>query len=76
LKTLILPLIQIPLFVSFTYSIRNLAGAKFLWFDPPNEPEIGMDFEGILFLQNLSQSDPTLITPLLVASFHAINFEV
>jgi inner membrane protein COX18 len=76
LKSLIVPAIQIPLFMSMTFAIRNLTGAKFLWFDPPESIVEGIQSEGFLFLQDLSLSDPTLISPIIVSSLHLINVEV
>jgi membrane protein insertase Oxa1/YidC/SpoIIIJ len=59
-----------------TYTIRCITGAKFLWFDPPDNAVNGMENEGFLFIEDLSAADPTLILPILVAVFHIINIEV
>ena len=76
IKSFILPLMQIPLFLSMTWAIRDLAGAKFLWFNPPSTFTPGINTEGLMFIQDLSTFDPTLITPLLVASLHLLNIEL
>jgi membrane protein insertase Oxa1/YidC/SpoIIIJ len=75
-KGLALPLIQFPLFLSMTYTIRNISGAKFLWFDPPVNAVKGMESEGFLFIEDLSQADPTLILPILVTASHLWNVSV
>jgi membrane protein insertase Oxa1/YidC/SpoIIIJ len=75
-KGLVLPLIQFPLFLSMTYTIRNISGAKFLWFDPPMNAVKGMENEGFLFIEDLSHADPTLILPILVTASHLWNVNV
>ena len=59
-----------------TWSIRDLAGSKFLWFDAPITGANGITTEGFLFVQDLSAIDPTLILPFLVGSLHLLNFEL
>ena len=59
-----------------TWSIRDLAGSKFLWFDAPTTEATGITTEGFLFVQDLSAIDPTLILPFLVGSLHLLNFEL
>ena len=76
IKSFILPLMQIPLFISMTWAIRDLAGAKFLWFDAPLSHAVGIETEGLMFIQDLSTIDPTLITPILVGSLHLLNIEL
>jgi inner membrane protein COX18 len=76
IKTFLVPLIQIPLFLSITYAIRNLVGNDFLWFKALDLKAPGIETEGFLFLENLTLVDPTMITPLLVATGHAVNFEL
>jgi mitochondrial inner membrane protein COX18 len=75
-KSLLLPLTQFPLFLSMTFTIRNISGAKFLWFDPPENAVNGMENEGFMFIEDLSVADPTLILPFLVTASHLINVGV
>jgi YidC/Oxa1 family membrane protein insertase len=75
LKEVILPLIQIPFFISTTAAIRELLGTSFLWINA-SEPALGMATEGFAWFPNLLESDPSLITPILCGLFHFINGEI
>lgn len=66
---------QIPLFISMTIAIRNVLGSKFLWIDG-SAPRPGIESEGLLWFEDLSAVDPSLITPILCGAFHLMNGEL
>lgn len=70
-----LPFIQVPLFISMTAAIRKLVGSPFLWWIDAGEPEGGMSNGGFAWFEDLTTSDPTMITPILCGLFHLFNSE-
>jgi membrane protein insertase Oxa1/YidC/SpoIIIJ len=74
-KNLLSPLIQIPLFVTMSMAIRKLCGSAFLWSDR-SDPAIGVNTEGLLWFEDLTISDPTLILPIVCSVLHLLNTEV
>ncbi|KAI8900489.1 60Kd inner membrane protein-domain-containing protein [Globomyces pollinis-pini] len=75
MKQIVLPLIQIPIFIYMTMEVRNLAGFDFLWFtaDPA---AAGMLTEGILWFTDLTVCDPTLIGPIILGTLQLVNTEL
>lgn len=72
LKTFLLPWIQIPLFISVSLSIRNLAAY------PSYSHTIapGFNTEGMLWFTDLSVSDPFCVLPVVATSFYLLNLEI
>ncbi|KAH6589936.1 hypothetical protein BASA50_009639 [Batrachochytrium salamandrivorans] len=76
LYTFILPWVQIPLFISMSFALRWLAAFPTLWLGTPDAIAPGMDTEGVLWFDDLTVADPTLITPIMVGAIHLINIEL
>ena len=66
---------QIPIFISMTMAVRNLLGSKFLGMQA-SLPKEGIQSEGLLWFEDLTAVDPTMITPIICGAFHLVNVEL
>ncbi|KAI8914425.1 membrane insertase OXA1/ALB3/YidC [Gorgonomyces haynaldii] len=71
--TIAMQLTQIPLFLVVAGTLRQMAGYPFLWLER-TQPIPGLDEGGLLWLDNLTIPDPTLITPIILGCLHWHNF--
>ncbi|KAI8925676.1 60Kd inner membrane protein-domain-containing protein [Entophlyctis helioformis] len=74
--TFILPWVQVPLFISMSFALRWLVAYPVPWLGTPGLAAHGLTDEGILWFDNLTLADPTLITPIMVGALHLINMEL
>ena len=74
-RNLLSLLVQIPLFVTMSMAVRKLCGSAFLWSDS-SEPAVGISAEGLLWFEDLTLSDPTMILPIVCSVLHLLNTEV
>ena len=63
-KLILLPVVQIPLFITLSLILRNVLLHS-----------LTMKSGGTLWFQDLTVSDPTLLFPILIATTHLINNE-
>ncbi|KAJ2160822.1 hypothetical protein GGF46_001952 [Coemansia sp. RSA 552] len=71
-----LPLLQMPIWMSMTLSLRHLCGRTSFWFDSSTRaiaPALGMDVEGLLWFTNLVSVDSTMALPLVVCALNMAN---
>ncbi|KAJ1646994.1 hypothetical protein LPJ64_001571 [Coemansia asiatica] len=77
IEMFLLPLVQMPLWVSMTCSIRHLCGRPIWFLDDPSAAiprAIGITWEGLAWFKNLADIDPLYILPAVTGSLHLINF--
>ncbi|KAJ3321171.1 Cytochrome c oxidase assembly protein cox18, mitochondrial [Boothiomyces sp. JEL0866] len=70
-KSMSLPFLQIPFFVLMTMQVRQIVGSSV--FVDTVLP--GVKEEGILWMEDLSIPDPTLIAPIMIGLLHLANIE-
>ena len=75
-KLYLLPWIQIPLWITLSFALRNMSG-----YFPTCVPYCAgttesLSTEGVLWFQDLTVSDPYYILPVLVAVTNLTNIEV
>jgi membrane protein insertase Oxa1/YidC/SpoIIIJ len=63
---LLLPLVQAPIFVMMSLGVRSMSQSH----------SYGLNEGGFGWLLDLTQPDPTLITPLVLGFTHLLNFHV
>lgn len=66
IRSVIVPLVQMPLFISFFFAVRNMTGL----------PVSSMMDGGILWFQDLTLSDPYYILPVLSATTMLVSAEL
>ena len=75
-KAGILPWVQLPLWITLSYALRDMTGVF------PNKlplnPEATLSFanEGALWFQNLTLSDPYCVLPIVLVCTNLLNIEV
>ncbi|RCH81476.1 membrane insertase cox18 [Rhizopus stolonifer] len=76
-KLLLLPYIQIPLFVSMSLSLRHVAAMPLPWWGQTAEtPASGLSDEGLGWFMDLTVADPTMMVPFLIGAGNLINVEL
>lgn len=76
-KLLLLPYVQIPLFVSMSLTLRHMTAYPLPWFgQTAQSPVQGLDQGGLAPFLDLTAVDPTLILPVLVGAGNLLNVEV
>ncbi|KAI9481503.1 MAG: 60Kd inner membrane protein-domain-containing protein, partial [Benjaminiella poitrasii] len=76
-KILLLPWIQIPLFVSMSLTLRHLTAFPLPWLGKTAEmPALGLSEEGLAWFMDLTAADPTMMVPVLIGAGNLINIEV
>jgi inner membrane protein COX18 len=74
---MLLPYVQIPLFVSMSLTLRHLSAYPLPWFGKTAEmPALGLSEEGLGWVTDLTVSDPTMIVPVLIGAGNLVNVEV
>ncbi len=68
--------LQFTTFITLSFAVRDLAALKLPFIDSRSIPEEGMTTEGILWFQDLTVADPTLITPIAIGVLHFLNISV
>ncbi|KAJ3153348.1 Cytochrome c oxidase assembly protein cox18, mitochondrial [Geranomyces michiganensis] len=76
LKTLLLPWVQIPLWVTVSLAMRNMAAFPAPFLTTPEFPAEGFTTGGTSWFVDLAAQDPTLIFPLSIGFLHWINIEL
>lgn len=76
-KLFLLPWVQIPLWVTLSYALRNMTGF-FSELSPPfcTASPASMAGEGALWFPDLTAVDPYLILPVFLAATNLLNIEV
>ncbi|KAI9318999.1 60Kd inner membrane protein-domain-containing protein [Dichotomocladium elegans] len=76
-QLLLLPWVQIPLWVSMSLTLRHLTGLPLPWYGQTADyPATGMCQEGFGWVTDLTLPDPTITFPLLIGAGTLINVEV
>ncbi|KAG1463050.1 hypothetical protein G6F46_003855 [Rhizopus delemar] len=76
-KLLLLPYVQIPLFVSMSLTLRHMTAYPLPWFgQTAQSPVQGLDQGGLEPFLDLTATDPTLILPVLVGAGNLLNVEL
>ncbi|KAI9250008.1 60Kd inner membrane protein-domain-containing protein [Sporodiniella umbellata] len=76
-RLLLLPYVQIPLFVSMSLTLRHLAAYPLPWYgQTATEIAPGLDQGGLGFFQDLTATDATWILPVLVGAGNLTNVEL
>ncbi|KAJ1815420.1 hypothetical protein LPJ56_004573 [Coemansia sp. RSA 2599] len=78
-EMVLLPLVQMPLWISMTCAIRHLCGRPVWLLDDPAAAiprAVGISWEGLAWFKNLADVDPLCILPVATGSLHLINFVV
>lgn len=78
-KLFLLPWMQLPLWVTVSFALRNISG-----YVPKSEhndeeiylPAAGIETEGILWFSNLSLADPYYILPVMLLLTNLMNIEM
>ncbi|KAI9093125.1 60Kd inner membrane protein-domain-containing protein [Phlyctochytrium arcticum] len=76
IKTIILPLAQIPLWITTSLALRRMAAFPSPWLDTPSSPVDGFTTGGTSFFVDLSATDPTMIFPIAIGAMYLMNVEV
>lgn len=76
-KMLLLPWVQIPLFVSMSLTLRHLTAYPLPWLgQTSNLPALGLSEGGLAWFMDLTAVDPTMVIPVMVGAGNLINVEV
>ncbi|KAJ2702119.1 hypothetical protein FB645_004401 [Coemansia sp. IMI 203386] len=79
IEMFLLPLVQMPLWVSMSCAIRHLCGRPIWFLDDPSAAiprAIGITWEGLGWFKNLADIDPFYVLPVVTGSLHLVNFAV
>ncbi|ORX70321.1 hypothetical protein DL89DRAFT_209381, partial [Linderina pennispora] len=72
----LLPLAQLPIWVSMTYVLRHLCGVPLPYFDTVGssvDVAPAMAHEGILWFSDLTVADPTFVLPAITGALYLAN---
>lgn len=76
-KVLLLPWIQIPLFVSMSLTLRHMTAYPLPWYGKTAElPVEGLSEGGLAWFIDLTAVDPTMVIPVMIGAGNLINVEV
>ncbi|KAI8646218.1 60Kd inner membrane protein-domain-containing protein [Parasitella parasitica] len=76
-KLLLLPWIQIPLFVSMSLTLRHLTAYPLPWLGQTSDlPASGLSDGGLAWFVDLTAVDPTMAVPIMIGAGNLINVEV
>lgn len=76
-KMLLLPWVQIPLFVSMSLTLRHLTAFPLPWLgQTSSEPASGLSEGGLAWFIDLTAVDPTMVVPVMIGAGNLINVEV
>ncbi|KAI8976532.1 60Kd inner membrane protein-domain-containing protein [Pilobolus umbonatus] len=76
-KLLLLPWIQIPLFVSMSLTLRHMTAFPLPYFGQTSSlPVEGLSEGGLSWFTDLTVTDPTMILPVLIGTGNLLNVEL
>lgn len=76
-KMLLLPWVQIPLFVSMSLTLRHLTAYPLPWLGQTSSlPAEGLSDGGLAWFMDLTAVDPTMVIPVMIGAGNLINVEV
>jgi membrane protein insertase Oxa1/YidC/SpoIIIJ len=76
-KLLLLPWVQMPLFISMSLTLRHMAAYPLPWYGQTAElPVAGLSEGGLAWFMDLTAVDPTMIVPVMIGAGNLINVEV
>ena len=75
-KLYLLPWVQIPLWVTLSFALRNMTGYFPTCASHCADTAQSMSVEGLLWFQDLTAADPYYVLPVLVALTNLMNIEV
>lgn len=79
LKLFLLPWVQLPLWITVSFALRNICGFTYLNSDIDTglyPPSPGIETEGALWLTNLAVADPHYILPAILLVTNILNIEL
>ena len=74
-RVAILPWVQLPLWITLSFTLRNMAGV-FPGLLPSEGVKASLASEGCLWFADLTQPDPYFILPVILAATNLCNIEV
>ncbi|KAI8967441.1 60Kd inner membrane protein-domain-containing protein [Mycotypha africana] len=75
-KILLLPWIQMPLFITMSLALRDISAMPLPWFGMTSEiPALGLSEEGVGWFTDLTAVDSTTIAPFLIGFGNLANVE-
>jgi len=75
-QSLLLPLAQIPLWITLSLTIRRMAATPLPFLETHTAPLPGLSEAGYLWFTDLTLPDPTWVFPLIIGSSYLLNVEV
>lgn len=76
-KILLLPWVQIPLFISMSLTLRHLTAYPLPWWGQTAETAaVGLSEGGLAWFVDLTATDPTMAVPVMIGAGNLINVEV
>jgi inner membrane protein COX18 len=76
-KILLLPWVQIPLFVSMSLTLRHMTAYPLPWWGQTAETAaLGLSEGGLAWFMDLTAVDPTMVVPVMIGAGNLINVEV
>jgi inner membrane protein COX18 len=76
-KILLLPWVQIPLFVSMSLTLRHMTAYPLPWLGQTAETAaLGLSEGGLAWFMDLTAVDPTMVVPVMIGAGNLINVEV
>ncbi|KAI8998151.1 60Kd inner membrane protein-domain-containing protein [Gaertneriomyces semiglobifer] len=75
-KTILLPFVQIPLWITISLALRRMAAFPAPFLDAPPAALAGLVDGGSLWFIDLTAPDPTMIFPLSIGFLHLLNVEL
>lgn len=76
-KVLLLPWVQIPLFVSMSLTLRHMTAYPLPWYGQTADlPVQGLSEGGLAWFMDLTAVDPTMVVPVMIGAGNLINVEV
>lgn len=74
-RVALLPWVQLPLWITLSFALRNMAGA-FPGRSSPAGVEATLSTEGCLWFQDLTLPDPYHVLPIILVASNLCNIEV
>ncbi|CAO3607892.1 unnamed protein product [Mucor hiemalis] len=76
-KVLLLPWVQIPLFVSMSLTLRHMTAYPLPWYGQTAYlPVQGLSEGGLAWFMDLTAVDPTMVVPVMIGAGNLINVEL
>ncbi|KAL1923023.1 uncharacterized protein VTP21DRAFT_9399 [Calcarisporiella thermophila] len=74
-RVLLLPWVQLPLFLSMSFTLRSMTSFPIPWLPLPTSPVDGLQTGGIAWFTDLTQPDHTWLLPMAIGITNVINVE-